>query len=388
MPVIAYASGAQNLPNESPPVSFGQEHDPVVSQDNLPLDVSLYGNAVDSNDEGAVFTYQWSILAQNQQDPQVALSAGGLAQNVTISNISDWGNIRCFLIATNQNTGETSQSDPLRAPDSAFVTVRVRSSSAEIQKIAAGERNWHNDADEWAQAIEDISAGNNGLPPHTIPEHTDVESTTGADLDVLSGGGYALDPDNPGVALHIHKGDHVDEATPGTRGTIRIEDGAGPAIAINAERLVYTATVAQTFLDDGRVLNKIIPITSFANNNNVPRLDNLCTWRVPPGCIISGFDIVMANGGIANPPAGNAYKFDLVIGSAVDIRQNNMERLGVNLTGSPQQDFGPLVMSADGIGIEKAFDFLGVQCVEGPNKDFRIAGDNLTVTVILKRRAQ
>lgn len=388
MPVIAYASGAQNLPNESPPVSFGQEHDPIVSQDDLPLDVLLYGNAADSNDAGAVFTYQWSILAQNQQDPQVALSAGGLAQNVTVSNISDWGNIRCFLIVTNQNTGETSQSDPLRAPDSAFVTIRVRSSSAEIQKIAAGERNWHDDADEWAQAIEDISAGNNGLPPHTIPDHTDVVSTTGADLDVLSGGGYALDPDNPGTALHIHAGDHVDEASRNTRGTVRVEDAGGPAIAINMERLVYTATITQTFLDDGRVLNKIVPYTAFENNDNVPRCDNLCTWAVPPGCIISEFHVVLANGGLSNPAENKVYKFDLVIGNAIDVRANNMERLDINLTGSPQQDFGPLVLGGGGINIDKAFDFLGVQCVEGEVKDFRLAGENLTVTVILKRRAQ
>ena len=63
MTIVAYASGAQNLPNENPPASYTETHDPVLelANTNLPVDVNLCGNAVDSNDANAVFTYSWSI---------------------------------------------------------------------------------------------------------------------------------------------------------------------------------------------------------------------------------------------------------------------------------------------------------------------------------------
>ena len=71
MAIVAYASGAQNLPNENPPASYTQAHDPVITlaNQNLPIDVNLYGAAVDSEDANAVFTFQWVVLSQSQQDP-------------------------------------------------------------------------------------------------------------------------------------------------------------------------------------------------------------------------------------------------------------------------------------------------------------------------------
>lgn len=390
MAIVAYASGAQNLPNENPPASYTQAHDPVITlaNQNLPLDVNLYGAAVDSEDANAVFTFQWVVLSQSQQDPPIALSNGGLVQNVTVQQINAWGNIRCFLIATNQTTGDRSETDPLRAPDSAFVTVRVRSPHAAIQKIAAGERNWNNDADEWAQAIEDIRAGANGLTPHTIPEHTDVNTTTGEDLDVLTGGGYADDPAvngaNPNGALHIHRGDQVDAATRGTRGTITIEDNAGPVRAINVERMVLTCNINTTKDDLGRAVSGILPHQAFDNGH--PQSNNLCTWHVATSVKIIGFYISLKNGGAANP--GTDYKFDLVLGSSANFVNNQMVRQNINLTGSPAQNFQPLFLGQKNLAIEVGEDdLIGLQCVAGPFKDAQELASGLTATVILSRSA-
>lgn len=391
--IIAYASGSNALPNESPPTSYTETFDPTVNlaNDQLPADVQLYGNGVDSNDANPVFTFEWSILSQTQQDPQITLSNNGLSQNVTAQQINTWGNIRCFLVVTNQNSGQTSETDPLRAPNSAFVTIRVRSPNAQIQKMASGERNWHNDADEWADAIETVFSNGNGLPDHTIPEHTDVNVATGADLDILVGGGYANDPGpnpNPNGALHIHSGDQVDEATRQTRGTITVEDPQAAVRAINVETVVLTATIMHTALDDGSLIPAIAPLT-VRNRAGVAKSDNLATWGVvKEGLSIKQVTVTMANGGLKAPPT--VYKYDLVIGTVADFQANGMARANVaNLTGVPAVDRGPLYLSNPNLNIPIAkAGLIGFQCVEGPNKaNLEVLGTGLTVTVVLAREA-
>lgn len=391
MTIVAYASGAQNLPNESPPASYTEAHDPVLelANTNLPVDVNLYGNAVDSNDANAVFTYSWSILSQTHQSPLVSLSGNGAVQNPTLEQVNTWGNIRCFLVVTNNNSGETSQTDPLRAPDSAFVTVRLKSPSATIQKIASGERNWHNDADDWVQAIEDLAAGNQGLPPHTISDHTDVVDATGEDLEALTSGGYANDPDvaNPNVngALHIHHGDQVDTATRNTRGTVTIEAAAGPARAINIERLVLTASISHVRLQNGQIIPRIAP-ADLRPDENAVHSDNIATWALQDSSLtLAEFHVTLADGGSAVPT--HDYVFDLCVGDANDFVNNGMQRLNINLTGRPANDHEPLILSDNpGAALVKG-SLLGLLCTEGPRKDANEMGAGLTATIVLHREA-
>jgi len=391
MPIVAYASGAQNLPNESPPASFTEASDPVITlaNTNLPIDVNLYGNAVDSSDNSPTFLYQWSILSQTHQNPQLTLSNGGATQSPTLEQVNTWGNVRCFLVVTNQNSGETSETDPLRAPSSAFVTVRVKSASAVIQKIASGERNWHNDADDWATAIENLASGDQGLPDHTITDHTDVVDATGADLEALSSGGYANDPDNAANPLHKHHGDHVDAATRNTRGTVTVESAAGPARAINIERIVLTASVMWTYLDNGQLVPFIAPMT-IENDDNAAHSPNLATWYVKDGNIrIQQFIVAMADGGTSQPQLqGGPYVFDLVVGTEQNFLNNAMARVNVNLSGAPAADNAPMFLSNNNLDIQLGDKVLGVVAVEGPGKLVSDSlGRNLTVTVVLTREA-
>lgn len=386
MTIVAFASGAQSLPNETPPASYTEASDPVVNVAALSTNVNLYGNATDSADASPVFTYQWSILSQTHQSPQVSF-ASSTAQNPVIQAVNSWGNIRCFLVVTNQNSGATSETDPLRAPDSAFTTVRVKSTSAVIQKIAAGERNWHNDADAWAQAIENLAAGNQGLPDHTITQHTDVIDATGADLEALSSGGYANDPDNAANPLHKHSGTHIDAATNGVRGTVTIESAAGPAKAINIERLILTASIMWTRLDNGQIVPMIAPIT-LENDAAIPSSANLVTWKLEQNVKVQELHITLADGG-TNAPAdhGGQYLFDLVAGTSADFVANTMARLNVNATGAPAVAHQPLFLTKNGINVGLGDKLLGLICIAGPTKTRDVMGSNLTATVVLTREA-
>ena len=152
----------------------------------------------------------------------------------------------------------------MKAPSSAFVVVRVASPNRGIQKMAKGERNWYNDAWEWAQAIED---GAGGPSDHNIIDHNDVTAATGPDLEAMTQGGYAIDPDaaNPlndeGFRpLHKHYGSTINAGTDLARGTVKVEEvlvvGDPVALVKEVNQLVGTASHSK---DAGGFISRIDP---------------------------------------------------------------------------------------------------------------------------------
>lgn len=124
-----------------------------VGQLNLPVGaVNLYGSAADSTDGGATFSWQWTLL-KKPAGSNASLSDAN-AQNPQLLNVDVWGNYRLFLVATNTATMETSATDVILAPNSAFTHVRVLSEHFALQKPAAGERDWNTIAGHWVDKLE------------------------------------------------------------------------------------------------------------------------------------------------------------------------------------------------------------------------------------------
>jgi hypothetical protein len=147
--IIAYASGQAN------PISTRTNAQiDLQNGDTLPASQQVFGDAVDTENGGANFTFSWTLL-RNPEGSSAALNSS-TAQDPTLGTIDIFGNYRLFLIATNTSTNETSETDPLLAPNSAFTTVEVLSSRLGIQKPASGERDWNVKAYEWVDALETI----------------------------------------------------------------------------------------------------------------------------------------------------------------------------------------------------------------------------------------
>lgn len=119
---------------------------------SLPADVNLYASAVDSNDGSANFSFSWHIL-RKPSTSSVALSDSRI-QNPVLEGVDIWGDYRLFCIATNISSNESSEADPIKAPNESFCQVRVRSTHKALVKPAAGERDWFSYAYEWVDAIE------------------------------------------------------------------------------------------------------------------------------------------------------------------------------------------------------------------------------------------
>lgn len=130
--------------------------------------VNLYGSAVDSTDGAATFAWQWTLL-KKPAGSNASLSDAN-AQNPQLLNVDVWGNYRLFLVATNTATQETSATDIILAPNSAFTHVRVLSEHFNLQKPAAGERDWNSIAGHWVDKLEQvgIAVGDGGGIPVSV----------------------------------------------------------------------------------------------------------------------------------------------------------------------------------------------------------------------------
>lgn len=159
--------------------------------DSLPLSHDFYVAALDSNDPAATFTYQWYVTAKPTTSSAVLVNDN--TDTVTLDNVDIWGNHRLFCVAQNTLTGEFSEADILKAPNSSFVNLNVISPYAQIEKPAKGERNWFDKANEWAQRIEDLyfDRGTGGLDVDVGGNSAAVEGTTGS-VQVFNGDTYKV----------------------------------------------------------------------------------------------------------------------------------------------------------------------------------------------------
>lgn len=169
--IIAYASSNSN------PLSTLEDFEiDLQGGDTLPQNVNLYGAGTDSEDGSPNFTFSWTLLKK----PSTATStlSDSALQNPVLNDVDVFGNYRLFLIITNTNTGQTSETDPVLAPNSAFVHVRVKSLELGLQKIAGGERNWDSLAHEWVDAIENHESRIDDLEVLSLDDLTDVQLST------------------------------------------------------------------------------------------------------------------------------------------------------------------------------------------------------------------
>jgi hypothetical protein len=175
--IVAYTSGAVN-PTQS-------QTDFIIDLqggDTLPENAQLYGGGIDSSDPSASFTFSWSLL-RKPTGSNATLNDSAL-QNPLLSSVDVWGNYLLFLIVTNSVTGETSQIDPIKAPPTAFLSVRVQSLELGLEKPSAGERDWYSKAHEWVDAIENHEERIDDL--ETLSQVFDLNSLSDVTLGTLS----------------------------------------------------------------------------------------------------------------------------------------------------------------------------------------------------------
>jgi len=367
MAITPYASA-----NTAPIPNPDEDAEYDLSTFALGGSVNLYGDAADSADASPVWTWSWSILAKGTGSAAAIGTATN--QNITVSPVDVWTNIRLFLVATNTNSGASSETDPLRAPSSAFVVIRVLSVDKGLQKIAAGERNWFDDQWDLVQAVEDL----NPAVAHNIIDHADVTAATGADLDVLTQGAYALDPAgaNPVNAegycpLHKHYGSTVNAATNLARGTVKLREawtGGGEPEAVTRETVVYSGSAYHS-QPDGGLVELVLPHGNGFNATDFTKMLPVhILWAIPRKCTIKTFDVCLMS--VPRRVGTGKYKFALrqytTLANIENEVPTNVSNSAFTVEGPTVVD-GPLAASQTvGTAITGPC-WIGVQVVEAPD---------------------
>lgn len=150
MAIVAYASSTS-----TPLVSQVQPVIDLSGAGTLPSNVQLYAAAVDTQHGGATFSFSWHLL-QKPVGSTATLSASNIA-NPILNGVDVWGNYRLMVIATNISSGATSERDPLKAPNSAFIQLAVKSETKALQKNAIGEREWHSSYNHLVDTVEQVA---------------------------------------------------------------------------------------------------------------------------------------------------------------------------------------------------------------------------------------
>lgn len=350
MAVVAYAS-AIPLVGSPPPVA-----DATLAFAALPAQVSLYGGLIDDADPTPTPTFAWQIIENPPNSTarfQDTDNAASTLQNPVVIGINVWENIRIFLVATNQDNAASSEADIYKAPDTAFVTIRVTSASAAIQKPAPSERNWYAPLRTIIEKLEAVIAGGFVLPPAVLQ---------------LIGGGYAIFNNN---TLHKHSGAHIDFATNGVPGVIYLEQAAAfpnDPKALNSERVAFSAQLGGTITANGFSPGTVEPPVVVVGNKRAHAL-----FYIKEARLFTGFRVYLADGGAA----AGTYEFGLYSGNEAAWEAGAPTLMGTTITGSAATDNAPTILVKDFSVNVAADQYVGLCCLQAPSP----AGGSATVTV-------
>lgn len=231
---------------------------------------------------GTTIDYYKAVLVNRPAGSAAALTSGSV-QAPTLNAIDSEGTCLIFLQVADDrfnpallpdpwlhvdNAGYVSEANPIRAPDSAFVGVSVRTEHGDFEIPAQGQRNWLAKYRQLVAALEALISSN---ATHTIASHD--TGATGAELDTLTDGSDAS-------ALHTHAS-ITTKATTSTHGIVRL--ASAPADAGNPKAvtkllmpcLLTLTTAAAKLIADG---------------------SEVFVFRSPFACILSSVHLVAADG--------------------------------------------------------------------------------------------
>lgn len=143
----------------------------------IPTSQPLTGGATVFAPGTAITSWLWTLL-EKPAGSAAALSSTAV-QNPTLNGIDTVGTYLLFLQGTD-DAAQASESDRLRAPSSAFVTVSVTTQYAALDKPAPSQREW---SDEYYGLVDAVDAQKNAIDTH-IADTSDPHQTLAATATV------------------------------------------------------------------------------------------------------------------------------------------------------------------------------------------------------------
>jgi len=277
----------------NPTADAGADQVIDLSAVSFPQNKSFDGVASSPGSGSIITGWDWELL--DEPPGSGATLADPTTQTPDLNGIDTWGNHRLFLKVKN-DLNVWSEQDPLLAPDSAFVIVRIQSAKLGIEKPAKGERNWQQ---PFRDTMGDLEQLKTDFDNRTVAGISDTHaSTTGVSLRHNTEGNYATDDGLAGgTPLHKHPVGTVDPATTTTLGTVKLAEAAlDPANpkAVTKDRMGYAGTVQGTYQNTGWI-PRIKPPNASGGAGSLAHM----AYYVQEPFTCTEFTAILADGGLA-----------------------------------------------------------------------------------------
>lgn len=342
---------------------------------NLPVaSVNLYGAGVDGNAGVHNYTYHWTVVFKPAGSAAALSNAN--AQNPTFGPIDLQGTYLFRLCATSDGAGGASDDNQLTCPTAC--TIRIATQDAvfdDLQMPADYQRKWGQLLRNYALNLRYTWDVMKEIRLDDLKDMIIVDATL--KFQQLVQGGHATFGGN---ALHLHTGAQIDVATPvsaGHLGVVLVEEtalDAGNPVAINAERVAYTALVDGTPTLAGYRVGEI----STPKPNVGTTRANALFYVADDNMTLKDIAFALMDSGSV---AGPDYNFAIFRGVEADWAAGTPTDTGVFMTAVTATDGAPLVYhKAVNFPLTKGW-YIGVVCTTFPTTP----GNGLTVTLTAHR---
>lgn len=171
----------------------------IVNQSDIGVGLSktlTIENFVDDLSPGALisdYTFDWYFIDKPQNSTcSLDTSVSVNNQSVILNAIDTWGTYRIFCIAKETaNAANKSNDNPLRAEESSFVNIIVKSSNNLLEKPASFQRNWKSQYDNLVDVVDNTTKRINNLKVSNTTTFT-LPNADGTAGQILSTNGSGL----------------------------------------------------------------------------------------------------------------------------------------------------------------------------------------------------
>lgn len=371
---IAYTSSSgMTFTPPTPPAGLT---DVIIDLSSLSLPVAtvdVYAAGLDPTDNAATFTYLWSVVSQPIGGTQGAFTSTTSA-HTTFGPISSWGNYRLMCVVTSSGAGGASEANILKAPATAFLTIRVKEAKYGLQKPAKFEREWQTPVREYADKILAVKAQLDGTRIQDLSGVSGANATS-VNLNKLFDGTNV-------AGYHAHGAGDLPLASGTAKGIASLSRAPADAlnpVALNSDQVVFSAFVDGTPTVAGYTPGQVsVP----APRAGTTGLRPCCLFKVPEDMTLLYAAAQLGDGG--HNTVG--YQFKLYKGSVSDWMTGTPTEITsatAGLNGGTTNSGEPLLLSASGLSDAlSGGSLVGLVCTTAPSP----AGGQMTVQILAERR--
>jgi len=346
---------------------------------SLPTTHALSGTGTFFAPATAIVSYLWELVEKPAGSAAVLTST--TAQNPTLNSIDTPGTYLLFLRVTDDNPGgaEQSQGDKLKAPASAFISVRAELPNG-LVKPAPSERDHADVLLEWAV---DIDANQTTMDGHvadvTDPHNTLSVAGTVKVSDAPAGAGEVLVSTSTTTAGW--GASSQPDATTGVKGIITLAEApvsAGTPKAVTRDRSKLEALINDSYTPLGWVPGEVLVQVATGPHNRCHKV-----WYLDEDVRLKTWDLAFLSGGTI---AGGGYTIRLVRMSPAQFLADTVsDVLDTVIIAAPGSDQAPLNSPANSVDLAiTGGNYLGVYVISAPSAG--AGGHGLNVTVNLEKR--